>query len=338
MLRLGSAIAVVLGACLFLGAGHVWAFPAEGGAPVPLGPAPGQSLEAGMPVTFQIQAPADVFSAWLVVSSSPNVGADGVLATRDLEFTSFAPSGQPGVMTATTRSYSSLADRVGTVFWQAYFIDYRYDPDFAAEGPVQSISLDENRGPVAGVFGQTNAKGFYLNPSPLGIGVSPERFNLLVLRSASRWGLRYLGLAGNRPGVRDGISVVGFSSATPYGVLGVTTSYKKPVWRMRRVCRVKRTRAGGRKRVCRGVPYIARRVFTGESDVELSTSVIWQDGPQLPSVREQDLESTIIHELGHFAGNSGHVSGCVNSPMIDALGGGEYWRDVNKNALYACRR
>ena len=34
----------------------------------------------------------------------------------------------------------------------------------------------------------------------------------------------------------------------------------------------------------------------------------------------------LLHELGHMAGNKKHRSRCTNSPMIEALGAGEWWR------------
>ena len=41
---------------------------------------------------------------------------------------------------------------------------------------------------------------------------------------------------------------------------------------------------------------------------------------------EIDLESVLLHELGHMAGNKQHRARCANSPMDEALGAGEWWR------------
>jgi hypothetical protein len=40
---------------------------------------------------------------------------------------------------------------------------------------------------------------------------------------------------------------------------------------------------------------------------------------------DDDLESVLIHELGHFAGNKEHAAQCTNSPMASGLAAGEWW-------------
>jgi hypothetical protein len=39
-----------------------------------------------------------------------------------------------------------------------------------------------------------------------------------------------------------------------------------------------------------------------------------------------DVESVLIHELGHFARNARHAPRCANSPMSVSLAAGEWWR------------
>ena len=34
----------------------------------------------------------------------------------------------------------------------------------------------------------------------------------------------------------------------------------------------------------------------------------------------------VLHELGHFAGNKRHRPRCTSSPLVGALGRGEWWR------------
>ena len=330
-----ALVLAALGA-MAIGVPSAAAAPAPGAGPVPLAPAAGQVLPAGGGVTFQVQVPAGAYSVWFAASSSPAVGANGVLANPTVNFQSFAPSGQPSIYSYTPTTLSRLPDQVGTIYWQAYIIDSRFDSDFYAEGPVVPLTLVEQRGPLTPAFGISNGKALYLNPSPLPYGVSAARLEELVRRSAARWNVRYLGLAGNQPGRRDGVSVVGFDYGTDYGALGVTTTFTRPVYRMRRVCRIRPTSTGGRRRVCRGVRYLAGRAKTGERDVQLSMIPAWQPGPRRPSSRETDLESTIIHELGHVAGNPHVSSGCVNSPMVPGLERGGYWRDRDQMGFYAC--
>ena len=124
------------------------AAPAPGAAPVPLAPAAGQVLRAGGGVTFQVQVPAGAYSVWFAASSSPAVGANGVLASPNLDFGVFSTTGQPGIHSYTTTTLSRVPDQVGTIYWQAYILDSRYDSDSYAEGPVVPLSLVEQRGPA----------------------------------------------------------------------------------------------------------------------------------------------------------------------------------------------
>jgi hypothetical protein len=47
----------------------------------------------------------------------------------------------------------------------------------------------------------------------------------------------------------------------------------------------------------------------------------------------------LLHELGHFAGNLRHTPvGCYNTPMVVALGPGEWWRSPTDWHYDACGR
>ena len=72
--------------------------------------------------------------------------------------------------------------------------------------------------------------------------------------------------------------------------------------------------------------------------MQLNPFVPWEQGPAYPTPPEYDLESTVLHELGHFAHpmKDNHVFGCENSPMIDAISPGEYWRDSDEWLRYGC--
>jgi hypothetical protein len=58
----------------------------------------------------------------------------------------------------------------------------------------------------------------------------------------------------------------------------------------------------------------------------LRTGEKWSAGPGYPGLDEIDLESVVLHELGHMAGNKKHTARCANSPLGEALGAGEWWR------------
>jgi hypothetical protein len=73
-----------------------------------------------------------------------------------------------------------------------------------------------------------------------------------------------------------------------------------------------------------------------ERDLALSADENWSAGPDYPALDEIDLESVLIHELGHMAGNRKHRRTCSNSPMIEALGEGEWWRGARDHWFADC--
>ena len=182
-----------------------------------------------------------------------------------------------------------------------------------------------------------NSNSFYVNATDdRPAGVDADRLTALANDAARRWSLRVAGSTGDVPGPRDGRQVLGFSESIDQKALGVTT-----VWTRVRY-RVKTTRVCGYvkgKRRCRTV---RKNVKAGtevvEKDVQFNPFVTWEQGPDYPSLDEYDLESTILHELGHFAHPTieNHVFGCENSPMIDSISPGEFWRDTDEWLRYGC--
>ena len=167
-------------------------------------------------------------------------------------------------------------------------------------------------------------------------GVDAARLYSLSDASAKRWKMTVLGNASQDAGVRDGTQVIGFSRATNPKALGVTSIWTRARYKSKsvKVC----TRVRGRKR-CRKVPRLVRDgIEVVERDVQLNPFVPWQQGPAYPSPAQYDLESTILHELGHFAHpmKDNHVFGCENSPMIDSISPGEFWRDADDWLRYGC--
>ena len=67
-----------------------------------------------------------------------------------------------------------------------------------------------------------------------------------------------------------------------------------------------------------------------ESDVQLRESgVQWFAGPGEPPNNKIDLESVLIHELGHAAGLAHQPQNCdPSSPMRPSSGGGDFWRGL----------
>ena len=108
----------------------------------------------------------------------------------------------------------------------------------------------------------------------------------------------------------NGRSEVGFSNVlVPFGALGVTIT--------------------GPPSAC------ARR--GRERDLVLRGDLPWQPGPVHPDRSEIDLETVLLHEFGHFAGNRGHVQrACVDTPMIVGLARGEWWRASGDFSFRGC--
>ena len=144
-------------------------------------------------------------------------------------------------------------------------------------------------------------------------GVSAARFVALVRATAARWGLPYAGTTRAAVRLGDGRNTVGFARDVPRPALGVTD-----------VDRIAYLRAG---RV------VARRIV--EQDTRFAYDAPWDPGPALPDDRHFDLETVIVHELGHYAGNR-HVRNCRDSPMWVALSPGEWWHSPTDWFQHGC--
>jgi len=149
--------------------------------------------------------------------------------------------------------------------------------------------------------------------------VTLDRFGSLVRDSGARWGLRASAYTPRVSGRRDGYSVVGFGLNVPGGALAVQRDYVMRSYRVQKRCRL---RAG--RRACRAVRRLVRQRVV-ERDVTVRPDAPWQAGPAYPGPEEFDLETVLIHELGHSAGNPRHVRRCTNSPLMVSLGPGEWW-------------
>jgi hypothetical protein len=167
-------------------------------------------------------------------------------------------------------------------------------------------------------------------------GVDAVRLYDLAESSAKRWKLNVVGNASQEAGLRDGTQVLGFSSRIDPKALGVTSVWTRARYRIKtsHVC----ARVKGKRR-CRKVRrYVRSGTEVVERDTQLNPFVKWEQGPAYPSSTEYDLESTILHELGHFANptKDNHVFGCEDSPMIASIAPGEFWRDSDDWLRFGC--
>jgi hypothetical protein len=154
--------------------------------------------------------------------------------------------------------------------------------------------------------------------------VGPERWVGLAGADAGFWRIPVTGTSARVAGRRDGRQVIGFATDLPPGALGSWDAWFVREFKRRRRCR----RLNSGRLSCRRVRvYRHSRVL--EADIRIrGTGVRWNPGPRYPTSAEFDLETTLIHEFGHFARpNEPHRFGCANHPLVDALAPGEWWRN-----------
>ena len=175
------------------------------------------------------------------------------------------------------------------------------------------------RTPIPRTVGTRRSFRYRLSLAAIPRGVDRARFSLLVRAAARRWGLRLAGTTGRAARSGDGVDSVGFAAGVPSFALGVTTLRSIRYYRQ----------AGGRRRLVR------ERVV--ERDTRFALGVPWHAGPGDPPPDRVDLQTVVIHELGHFAGN-GHVRNCSDSPMWVALRAGEWWHGRGDWFQHGCGR
>jgi hypothetical protein len=286
---------------------------AQSPAPVIGAPTAGQSFDRALGLTFGVRAEPGSKVRY-GVSVSPATDSAGILRSDDLYLAEDAApfSGDAGLFVLAPGPSSVLGRRPGTYYVQAKV--QRPDGATVATAIVEfRITLPSSwtrRTKIPRAVGrQGHRQRFSISTRGLPGDVTSSRLRSLLRTSAKRWNLRAGGTTTRTPGRQDGRNVVGFSDQLPAGTLGLQIDFRET-----------------RVRVRNGV--LSRRTIVTEQDLLLNDSVPWQPGPEHPSPSEFDLESTIIHELGHMAGNKRHAKRCqgINSPMIDSIGSGEFWR------------
>ena len=230
------------------------------------------------------------------VSGSPPTDADGLLSADAGAVLDLATTG--GV--ARTGASFLLARRPGPYWWQAYVPG-------GEVGPVQALTVS---GPAHAhrrlypTYGPRGHTSFYLSSAGFPATVGGGRFRTIVRTAAARWSLRARRWTSAPAGTRDGWNVVGFSPL-PDGVLGLETDF----------------RAG-------------RRIV--EQDVQFNDAAPWSQGPGYPDFDQVDLQSVVLHELGHMTGVERHRRRCANSPMVVGLADGEWWRGPDDRWFFGC--
>lgn len=261
---------------------------------------PRTTVRRGAPLTFSVRTSAP---AVIRISGTPTTNADGLLTGPEGTWVDEHPTvGSDGVLTWTAPRSFLLRTRPGTYWWQAYAGD--------SVGPVRKLTVtlpraDRGRGPLYPRYGHRGHASFYLSSANWPAGLSGLRFQSVIRAAAARWGLRALRWTSLKAGRRDGFNVAGFSRRMPAGALGLETDY-------------------------------AKHGKIVEQDLALRADVDWNAGPGYPNLGQVDLQSVLLHELGHMAGVKRHRKRCTDSPMIESLGTGEWWRGPKDHFFAGC--
>jgi hypothetical protein len=215
---------------------------------------------------------------------------------------------------------SSLRTAPGVYWWQVEALVK------TERGTVQQVSAAQRvdtyfpgawskRGPIDRRFGRHGRAHFLLSTRGIPSGVR-ARVRTLVSLSARRWGLHLDGWTARSAEARDGVNVAGFGAVPVAGALAVQRDAWSSRYRLSQHC------VNGR---CGPVErHVVERVRT-DQDLIIRTDVRWGLGPARPTLEQFDLETVVIHELGHLAGNPKHKPRCSNTPMGAALARGEWW-------------
>lgn len=311
---------------------------AQAPAPTPVAPADGAVVQAAAAVSFTGRGQGALV---VRVSRSPaTVDGCGAIGEDGGRLDGSASSADPSL----TQFDAPAGLAAGEWYWQVG------SPSTCTAGPVRRIvATGASENPTTPAtpatpavtrtprlahaaiplrIGTSNHVLFVLALGQGSSAVPRSRFVALVRNSAQRWRLDARGPADRVPRLGDGHSDVGFSRAlVSPGALGTTTLLRRNYVRVRRICsagacRTTRTPAGSR---------------IVERDLALQPDMPWAPGPAYPTTGEIDLETVLLHELGHFAGNLRHTPvGCHNTPMVKALGPGEWWRSPTDWHYDAC--
>jgi hypothetical protein len=310
-------------------------------APSPVAPADGATAQAGVPLAFTARGQGALVVR--VARSPAVVDACGALGEDGGRF-----DGTPSPADPTLVQFTAPAGlAAGEWFWQVG------DPANCTVGPMRHLTVVRSGATAPATPGAPTARPTPAGtlpklaraPIPLRIGtsdhallvlalgegspsVSRSRLIALVRNSALRWRLDARGPVKRVPRLGDGHDDVGFAGAlVSQGALGTTTLLRQNYVRVRRVCaaagcRTTRTPVGSR---------------IVERDLALLPDAPWAEGPAHPIGDEYDLETVILHELGHWAGNLRHTPvGCHDTPMVKGLAPGEWWRSPTDWHYDAC--
>jgi hypothetical protein len=312
--RAALAARVALAAVLAVAVAAAPAGAAPGDPLALSGTADGAQLTAGAAPGLQARSVAGDSGLELRVSASPQP-IDGCLRINAeiAQANGTATANDPALYDFPTGRWY---DRAGTYYWQVIRTGADgsctatqirrlvLTPAVPSQPDLAGLSTER----IPRSIGRSNGASFVIRTGGAPPSVTRGRFLALVRNAGRRWRLHSLGTLPGRPRFGNGRSEVGFSTVqVPRKALAVTV--------------VGRPRAGGRR----------------ERDLILRADLPWEQGPDHPSRARVDLETVLLHEFGHVAGNPFHVPrGCHDTPMVVGLATGEWWRSTTDFSYRAC--
>jgi hypothetical protein len=312
-MRTARLVRVLLAACVLAAVAAGPAVAAPGDPLAPSGPAAGARLSAGASPSLRARSVAGDTGLELRVSRlAAAIDACGRINAEVAQ----AP-GTPVTGDSTLYDFPTARwyDTAGTYYWQVIrtgadgsclaTTPRRLVLTAALPGRPELAGLSRERVPRS--IGSSNGATFVIRTGGIPAGVSRARFLALVRNSGRRWRLHSAGRLPGPPRFGNGRSEVGFSTAqVPRQALAVTV--------------IGRRRGGGLER-----------------DLILRADIPWEQGPEHPTRARIDLETVLLHEFGHVAGNRFHVPrGCDDTPMVVGLATGEWWRSTTDFSYRAC--
>jgi hypothetical protein len=270
----------------------------------------------GEPPVFAVETALPVL---IVIGHGAHVDGDRMLRPSAAIASGMAVpvAERPGTLEWRLPPGSLPTQRPGRYMWQAIqSVGGELEPATALRAfHVTVPSSWQVRGPIPRAMGPRRLGGSMQVSVKTPPGLTAAAFRGMAATSARRWGLTVTGATTRIAGAVDGKNVVGFGGDVPANALGVQRDV------LQRRVRTTRRCSGGRCTLRQDV--VSSRVV--DRDIVVRTGLNWWIGPGPPPLDRYDLESVLIHELGHFAGNEKHLPHCANSPLADGAAPGEWW-------------
>ena len=277
----------------------------------------------GAPIVFRARTTLAAPALEIAVSATRAAGPDGRLEVGRFGVTgAMTPSAsEPAVLEWTPPAGAALPARPGVWYWQLRGTAIADGLPREIVEPIRTLivrvsSVEAARRGIAARYGHRGTVAFEVSTSGVPADVGVERFVVLAKQAGRRWGLRFEGRTTRVAGIADDHSVVGFASEARGKALATQRDFVVSTYRRARRCGATSCALGPRR-------LVGRKIV--ERDIVVDAARRWQPGPDYPGEEQYDLETVLLHELGHFAGNKRHAKRCTGAPMLSALGAGEWW-------------